>query len=144
MTNRLIITRNSVSLTRITAKEHLANESILIHGLCLFLSFSSLGCLCPHFFAILKHHIKMSITTNPSVLISIGAEIAYKAFTRANSLRLLRQDIKICVLFLTECVRMLNGPLLNSDSSSSRSSSGVMSLSGLEKGVLGATTFWAL
>lgn len=40
-----------------------------------------------------------------------------KALTRPNSFLLLRQLIKTCVLFFTDCVSTDNGPVLNSSSS---------------------------
>lgn len=50
-----------------------------------------------------------------------------KAFTRPKSFLLLRQLIKTWVLFLTDCVRTDNGPVLNSSSSCLANSSGVNS-----------------
>lgn len=56
-----------------------------------------------------------------------------KALTRPNSFLLLRQLIKTCVLFFTDCVSTDNGPVLNSSSSWRASSSGVSSDFGLFK-----------
>lgn len=54
-----------------------------------------------------------------------------KALTRANNLWLLRQLIKIWLLFLTDCCKTESGPVLNSSSSCWRSSSSVISDLGL-------------
>lgn len=56
-----------------------------------------------------------------------------KAFTRPNNFLLLRQLIRTCVLFFTDCVKTDNGPVLNSSSSWRANSSGVSSDFGLFK-----------
>merc|ERR1719351_416218 len=83
----------------------------LLTGLAFFLPFPVLG---------ISVHI--SFTPSKTMLQCLS-----KALTLPKSFLLFRQLIKTCVLFLTDCVKTLSGPVLNSSSSRRSSSSGVIS-----------------
>ena len=73
-------------------------------------------------FPVLGISVHISFTPSKTMLQCLS-----KALTLPKSFLLFRQLIKTCVLFLTDCVKTLSGPVLNSSSSRRSSSSGVIS-----------------
>ena len=61
----------------------------------------------------------------------VGGTCLSNAFTRPSNFLLFLQLMRTCVLFLTDCVNTLSGPVLNSSCSLWANSSGVISLFGL-------------
>merc|ERR550532_2658870 len=98
-------------MTESPRKNILLMNLSLLTGLAFFLPLPVLG---------ISVHI--SLTPSKTML-----QCRSKAFTLPRSFLLFRQLIKTCVLFLTDCVRTDNGPVLNSSSSRRSSSSGVIS-----------------
>lgn len=101
----------STSMTESPLKNIFDIKRSLFTGLTFFLPLPVLG-----------SSVHISLTFSNTML-----QWRSKALTRPSNFLLLRQFIKTCVLFFTDCVKTLKGPVLNSSSSWRANSSGVNS-----------------